>query len=201
MEWLVITAVVTALGAVAVRASLRRLGAEADRLLERVPALTGDALVDGGYGKITGRAHARVAPVVAPGSKNACVYCEITVRRSIRNRRSEGWTWQEIDRQIDAAEVALAVDGREVRVDPRDAVVLRAIEAAFPGHLLEGWRDADVTSTERIIPLDAEIDVVGTLTREVEPDPAAAADYRETAVSWRLIATRERPVVIGVRRR
>jgi len=199
VEWLVITAVVAALGAVAVRASLRRLGADADRLLEQVPALRGDALVDGGYGKIAGRAHARGVPVVAPGSGNACVYCEITVRRSVQNRQSEGRTWQEIDRQVDAIEVVLAVDGREVRVDPRDAVVLRAVEASFPGHVLERWRDRDVTSTERIIPVDAEIDVIGTLTREVSADPAAAADYRETAVTWRLVATRERPIVIGVR--
>ena len=199
MEWLVITAIVAALGAVAVRASLRRLGAAADQLLDQVPALRGDGLVDGGYGKITGPAHARGVPVVAPGSKNACVYCEITVRRSVENRRSEGRTWHEIDRQVDAADVVLAVDGREVRVDPREAGVLRAVEASFPGHVLEGWRDRDVTSTERIIPLDAEIDVLGTLTREVSPDPAAAADYRETAVTWRLIATRERPIVIGVR--
>ncbi len=199
MEWLVISAVVALAGAVALRASLRRLGAAADRMLDEVPALRGDALADGAYGKIAGRARTTSAPVVAPSAGTACVYCEVVVRRATVGRGGDMRIWREIDRKIDAVDVVLAVDGREVRVDPRDALVLRATEASYPGHVLESWRDPDVTSTVRIVPVDAEIEIVGTLTREVDANPAAAADYRETAVTWRLIGTRERPLVLGVR--
>jgi hypothetical protein len=201
VEWLVISAVVAALGAVAVRASLRRLGAAADQLLDQVPALRGDELVDGGYGKVAGRARSVADPIAAPGPGTPCVWCEVVVRRATRDRSVDMLEWREIDRKVEALELALTVDGREVRVDPRDAVVVRAVEASVPGHVLEGWRDSAVTSTVRMVPIDADIEVAGTLTRQVDANPAAAADYRETAVIWRLIATRERPLVIGVRRR
>lgn len=195
-----ISAVVAVLGAVGLRASLRRLGAAADKLLAEVPALRGDALADGTYGKIAGRARSPAPPVMAPKTGAACAWCEVVVRRATVDRGGEMHIWREIDRKVDANDLVLTVDGREVRVDPREAVVLRAEEAAFPGHVLDGWFDRDVTSTIRMVPVDAEIEVVGTLTREIDPNPAAAADYRETAVTWRLVATRERPLVVGVKR-
>ncbi len=201
MLWLLTTFATAGIGALSVHLALRRLDADADRLLREAPLLAADRLVEGAYGRIKGRAISHQPPVIAPGVKRPCLLYELVVWY-LASRRNGGDHWREIHRETTGGELVVMVGDIAVRLDARD---VHLVTATAPSHGEPGdLRRTDArregtgyTSWVRYVELDATIEVAGTVVREVDANPAATTDYREVATRLRLVGTRTRPLMLG----
>ena len=168
-------------GGGALFATLNRMGANLEKLFSSAPDLT--RLEEGAFGRITGELRPRGNPVKVPGLGQPCAFYEHVMYVGV------GSTWRVVERELVGGELEIAVGDSLVRVQARDIYIVRA-----PSHdQTVGTR----TSRVRYVPVGATVQLVGTLTREVDADPAAQNDYREIATRFRLVGNRRQPVVLA----
>lgn len=210
MLWLVLAIVTAGAGTVAVQHSLRRLGADVEKRFRDAPVLIASAFAEGSYGRLEGALVATEPPIAPPGASAPCVFYELVVRgeRDLAylkratgapsNRQRE---WVVIDRIVGGVDVILRIDGVEVAIDTPEAILVAAPGVDHRGDPRQGGPPAArTTTTVRAIAPDARVRVVGTLTRDADlrPEAAAAAGYRETPIRWRLTARKDRPLLLGI---
>ncbi|MCE9576865.1 MAG: hypothetical protein K8W52_27210 [Deltaproteobacteria bacterium] len=195
-----------AVGGVAIQQALARLGADLERRFRAAPPLRAATFAEEVYGRVEGVLHATEPPILAPGSEAPCVYYELIVRhdgvpRDRLRRRREMPAWVDHERFVGGVDVVVQVDGVEVAIDLPEAVLVAGVTTDHRGDpRVPGQYAATIVSTVRALPPDARVRVVGTLTRDVDtrPEAAAAAGYRETPIRWRLTARPDRPLLIGL---
>jgi hypothetical protein len=197
--WLIATIATAGLGGLSMFAVFNRMAANAERMLRDAPLLSPEQLADGTYGRIEGRATSLAPLVTAPGLAQPCLLYELVVWSSGSATSSD---WGEIHREIVGGELVVEVGGRAVRIDARQVHLVTAPAHDAPTDLRPGGHpfDGRFTSRVRYVAADAIVQVVGTLTREVDADPAATNDYREIATRFRLVGTRSRPLVLAAGR-
>jgi len=198
-----------AVGGVAIQQALARLGADLERRFRAAPPLRAATFAEEAYGRVEGVLHATEPPIAAPGSEVPCVYYELTVRHEVNRPRARDTLryrrklpeWVDHERFGGGVDVVVVVDGVEVAIDLPEAVLVAGVTTDHRGDpRVPGQHTATIVSTVRALPPDARVRVVGTLTRDVDtrPEAAAAAGYRETPIRWRLTARPDRPLLIGL---
>lgn len=196
MFWLITMLATLGLGGASLFATLNRLGANIEKLFKDAPELTPATFAEGAYGKITGVVSIKGEPPVAPGIGAACVLYELVVYVAVsENRSTDGW--RVAHRDLVGGEVFVTVGDTVVRVNARDVFLVRAPSHDSNTDLRPNPRAYIASSRVRYVPLGATVQVVGTLTREVDTDPAATQDYREVATNYRMIGKRKQPIVMA----
>ncbi len=200
MLWLLATIATAGLGGLSVFVALRRMEQQVERVLRDAPRLTSERLVEGAYGRIEGRARSQAELVMAPGLDRPCVLYELVVWQRFEDGSSTA-DWGEVHRSIVGGELLVDVDGVVVRVDAQQVQLVTAPVHDHAGDLRPGafHRSGPFTSRIRYVVADADVQVVGTVSREVDADPGATRDYREIATRLRMIAARNRPLVLAAR--
>jgi|tagenome__1003787_1003787.scaffolds.fasta_scaffold20625692_1 hypothetical protein len=140
---------------------------------------------DGRIVRLRGRV---VDEAVGRGEAGEAVVSRQLVRNSLGGVRSEGFLAHDFDLVLESGEL--------VRVHAEGAATLRSLV------LLDGaedhWEEQGLTRgwfcESRLHPGD-EIEVMGTLLRELDPR-AAAHGFRQAPVRWSLIAGPSQPVVL-----
>lgn len=182
-------------GGGALFATLNRMGANLEKLFSTAPELEEGRFAEGAFGRITGVIGARGTLATVPGIDVPCALYELVVYRV--SPGNHGGDWRVVHREMVGGDVEVAVGNTIVRVDPRDVYIVRA-----PGHdanadLRARPKYGPHQSRVRYVPAGATVQLVGTLTREVDADPAQTRDYREIATRYRLVGNRRQPVVLA----
>ncbi len=182
-------------GGGALFATLNRMGANLEKLFSTAPELDEARFAEGAFGRITGVIGARGVLPTAPGVGVPCALYELVVYRV--SGENHGGNWRVVHREMVGRDVEVAVGNTIVRVDPSDIYLVRA-----PGHdanadLRSRPQYGPHQSRVRYVPAGATVQLVGTLTREVDADPSQTRDYREIATRYRLVGNRRQPVVLA----
>jgi hypothetical protein len=185
------------IGAASVFVTLQRMGGNFEGLFRAAPDLAPSELAEGAYGKITGVATA-AKPLVTPGGGAPSVLYELVVYKTYDDGHAVS-TYRMVHRKLHGGDFDVRVGDTVVRVSSRDIYVLAA--PSLDAH--EDLRDQTARyqfdrhqSRVRFVPDGAMVQIVGTLTREVDADPSAAFDYRETATRFRLLAKKKQPLIL-----
>lgn len=176
-------------------ATLNRMGANLEKLFTKAPELDEGRFAEGAYGRITGVIGARGVLPSAPGVGVPCALYELVVYAVGVDRDHGGW--RVVHREIVGGDVEVAVGNTVVRVDPRELYIVRAPSHDANEDLRTKPAYGPHQSRVRYVPAGATVQLVGTLTREVDADPAAQNDYREIATRYRLVGNRRQPVVLA----
>jgi hypothetical protein len=195
MFWLITMIATLGVGGGALFATLNRMGANLEKLFKEAPELTEANLAEGAVGKITGVIAAHGKLPVAPGAGVPCVLYELVVYASHDDRQGSGW--RVVHRELVGGELEIAVGNTLVRLDAQNLYLVKAPAHDANTDLRTSGSYGAYTSRVRYVPLGATVQVVGTLTREVDADPAAQRDYREIATRYRLVGSRKLPIVLS----
>jgi len=184
MFWLIAAIASAGLGSLSIVALLRRMDANIERVFRDAPDLEG-ALVDGAYGKVTGRITS-TTPTTVPELGTPCLMYELEVYQG------QAGAWRMIERSVIGDELVVEVGNARVTFSAKDARIVIAPSYDSAGR--SGTQSLHV----RYVPVDAVVTVVGRLVLEIDQDPAATTDYREIATRYRLVGMRGHPIVLGV---
>lgn len=195
MFWLIAMIASMGVGVTSVVVTLNRMGGDHEKRLRTAPELAPSDFAEGTYGRITGVATATPAGE-APGIGTPCVLYELVVYRSYSSTHNTT-DWKIVHRALVGDDVIVTVGDVVVRVAVRDVYLVSSPTHDETVDLRERQEYGTFRSRVRFVPDGAIVDVVGTLTREVDDDPAAPRDYRETATRYRLIGTRKQPIVLS----
>ncbi|CAN5923743.1 hypothetical protein BH11MYX3_BH11MYX3_00260 [soil metagenome] len=189
MFWMITALAAMGAAGVSLCATMSRLGGDVEKAFRQGPALAEAAFAEGAYGRIVGVASASGTLPTVPGLDLPCLIYERVVYEVASDRQSAGG-WKIAQREIVGGDVDVTVGDTVVRFDARDLYIYTA--PSHDGH--EGMR----TTRVRYVPPGATVQVLGTLTREVDDDPNASRDYRSVATRYRLIGKRKQPIVLAV---
>jgi len=181
-------------GGAALFATLNQMGGKLEKLLDSAPELDEGQFAEGAFGRITGVIGARGTHARVPGLGVPCALYELVVYRVDHNG---GGGWRVVHRELVGGEVEVAVGNTVVRVAPRELYLVRAPSHDTNTDLRARPARGPHQSRVRYVPVGATVQLVGTLTREVDADPAAQRDYREIATRYRLVGKRRQPVVLA----
>jgi hypothetical protein len=182
------------IGGGALFATLNRMGANLEKLFDKAPELEEARFAEGAFGRITGVMGSAGTLAKVPGLDLPCALYEIVVY-AVYDERNGGW--RVVHRELVGGDVEVAVGNTVVRVSPRDLYIVRAPSHDANTDLRSRPAPGPHQSRVRYVPAGATVQLVGTLTREVDADPAAQRDYREIATRYRLVGTRRQPVVLA----
>jgi hypothetical protein len=195
MFWLITMLATLGVGGASLFATLNRMGANIEKLFKDAPALTEDTFAEGKVGRITGVVAARGKPLTAPGAGVPCVVYELVVYASSGDRATSDW--RVVHREIAGGELEIAVGNSVVRLDAQNLYIVKAPAHDATTDLRSPGGRGAYTSRVRFVPVGATVQVVGTLTREVNMDPSAQNNYREIATHYRLVGSRRLPIVLA----
>lgn len=185
-------------GTASVLVAINRMGGNYAGLFRAAPELAPGAFAEGAYGKITGVVRPAARPLETPGGNAPSVLYELTVYHSYADRQATT-DWRLIHQRLHGKELEITAGDVTIRVRVADVYLLDAPADDQPTDLR---RDAPLEvglfrSRVRFVPEGATVHIVGTLTREVDEDPAAMQDYRETATRYRLLGRRKQPLILA----
>jgi hypothetical protein len=200
--WLIAMLASVGAGAASVFITLQRMGGNFEGLFRAATDLAPAEFAEGAYGRITGVATA-AKPLATPGGAPPSVLYELVVYKTYDDGHAVS-TYRMVHRGLHGGEFDVRVGDTVVRVSSREIYVLTA--PSLDSH--EDLRDPSMRavfdrhqSRVRFVPDGATVQIVGTLTREVDADPSAARDYRETATRYRLIAKKKQPLILACKAR
>jgi hypothetical protein len=194
--WLIAMLASVGIGAASVFVTLQRMGGNFEGLFRAAPDLEPSAFREGAYGKITGVVSAP-KPLETPGLGTPSVLYELVVYKTYADTHNTT-SWRVAHRAIHGGELEITVGDVTIRIGAPDVYVLAA-----PSHdanedlRVRGSEYGRFRSRVRYVPVGATVHIVGTLTREVDADPSAMRDYRETATRYRLIARKKQPLILS----
>jgi hypothetical protein len=194
--WLIAMLASLGVGTASVVVALNRMGGNFPVLFRAAPDLAPGAFAEGAYGKITGVVSSATKALETPGGGAPSVLYELTVYRTYADTPSS--EWRLVDQQLHGAELEITTGDVTVRVGIADLYLLDAPAIDHHADLRpkpSGGYGLFRTRV-RFVPEGATVQVVGTLTREVDADPSAMRDYRETATRYRLIGRKKQPVIL-----
>ncbi|MBL9020121.1 MAG: hypothetical protein JNL83_38400 [Myxococcales bacterium] len=195
MFWLITMLATLGVGGGALFATLNRMGANLEKLFDSAPELDEGRFAEGVFGKISGVMGARGTLATVPGLGVPCALYELVVYSMHDDRNGGGW--RVVHRDLVGGDLEVAVGNTIVRVAPRDLYLVRAPSHDANSDLRAHPASGPHQSRVRYVPAGATVQLVGTLTREVDADPAAQRDYREIATRYRLVGSRRQPVVLA----
>lgn len=179
------------------------------RRFRKAPPFTLDALPEDTFGRITGTAQPFEAQLEAPISCRPCVYWIVEIVEDL----GEDWPSNLILATQQSVPFVVVQDGHRAVIDPKDATVSLAFD--HDNEAREGRTDAqqrallarylghrDFTHTrvlhfrEAVIEIGETVSVLGSGTREPDPDAAPTA-YRDAArTRLRLTSSKKHPLSI-----
>lgn len=195
MFWLITMIATLGIGGVSLFATLNRMGANLEKLFDAAPELTEATLAEGARGRITGVVTGRGQLPTAPGVGISCVLYELVVYAAHDDRNGSGW--RVVHRELVGGEVEVTVGDTVVYFDASNLYVVSAPSHDANSDLRGSPQHGAHQSRVRYVPDGATVRVVGTLTREVNADPAAQNNYREVATRYRLVGSRRHPIVLA----
>jgi hypothetical protein len=195
MFWLITMLATLGVGGVSLFATLNRMGANLEKLFDAAPELTEASLAEGAFGRITGVVTGRGQLPTAPGVGISCVLYELVVYSAHDDRNGSGW--RVVHRELVGGELEVAVGDTVVNLDASNLYVVSAPSHDANSDLRGNPRHGTHQSRVRYVPDGATVRIVGTLTREVNADPAAQNSYREVATRYRLVGSRRQPIVLA----
>jgi len=175
---------------------IQRMGAQIERLLTDAPLIGPGELAEGAYGRIEGPATTTDKLVIAPGLDLPCLMYELVVWKTSPDPATNSTGWREVHREMVGGDVEVMVGNVAVRIAASQLHLIAAPTHDVHHDVRVEHRifGAAVSRVRYVLP-DAVLRAAGTLTREVDADPAATRDYREVATRFRMIGTRSRPIV------
>lgn len=201
MFWLITMLASVGIGAASVFVTLQRMGGNFESLFRSAPDLAPADFGEGSYGKITGIVSPANKALDTPGLGTPSVLYELVVYQTYADTHNTT-AWRIAHRALHGGELEITAGDVSVRVAAAD-VYLLAAPAHDANEDLRG-KDSDFgrfRSRVRYVPAGATVQIVGTLTREVDADPNAMRDYRETATRYRLIARKKQPLILSCKAR
>lgn len=182
------------------------------RRFRKTPAFALDALPEDTFGRITGAAAVFDGrQLVAPISQRPCVYWVVEIVEDV----GEDWPSSLILVQQEGVPFVVHHEGHRAIVDPEDATVSLAFDhAADPQGLLRANNEQkavlarylphrDFTHThvlrmrEAVIELGETVTVLGSGTREPDPEALPSAAYRDAGQTrLRLTSSKQYPLCI-----
>jgi hypothetical protein len=197
--WLIAMLASLGVGTASVIVALNRMGGNFAALFRAAPDLEPSAFAEGAYGKITGVVSPTTEALETPGGSAPSVLYEITVHKT----HGENTQWSLVHQRLHGKELEITTGNVSIRVAVADIYLL---DAPTTDHLDDlrknapsnyGWFRTRI----RFVPEGATVQIVGTLTREVDADPSAQNDYREVATRYRLIGRRKQPLILSCKLR
>ncbi len=188
-------------GAASVFVTLQRMGGNFEGLFRAAPELEPGAFAEGAYGKITGVVSPATKALETPGLGTPSVLYELVVYKTYADTHNTA-SWRIAHRAIHGTELEITAGDVSIRVSVPDIYLLTA-----PAHdanedlRRRGSEFGLFRSRVRYVPEGATVQIVGTLTREVDTDPSAMNDYRETATRYRLIPRKKQPLILSCKAR
>jgi hypothetical protein len=195
MFWLITMIATLGVGGVSLFATLNRMGANVEKLFASAPELTESSLAEGAFGRLTGVVTGRGQLPTAPGVGISCVLYELVVYGVHEDRNSSGW--RVVHRELVGGELEIAIGDTVVYLDASNLYVVSAPSHDANSDLRRSPGLGAYQSRVRYVPDGATVRIVGTLTREVNADPAAQNNYREVATRYRLVGSRRLPIVLS----
>ncbi len=188
MFWMITALAAMGAAGVSMFAALNRLGGDVEKAFRKSPVLTETAFAEGAYGRLVGVSSAAGELPTVPGLGLPCLIYELVVYEWSDRHSTNGW--RITHREIVGGDVDVTVGDTVVRFDARDLYIFTApsYEEQATGR----------NTRVRYVPPGATVQVLGTLTREVDTDPQAERDYRSVATRYRLIGKRKQPIVLSV---
>ena len=196
MFWMITALGMLGVAGVSLFATLNRLGGNVEKAFRTAPVLAESGFAEGAYGKITGIATSSKKLPVAPGLELPCLVYELVVHEQSGDRQT-GAGYHVVHSEVVAVEVDIAVGNTVIRVNAHDIYLVSGPVYDAPADLREGGAAYGHSSRIRFVPPGATVHVVGTLTREVDDDPAAPRDYRSVATRYRMIGKRGQPIALA----
>jgi hypothetical protein len=196
MFWLIAAIASLGVGGVSLFATLNRMGGDVERNFREAKELPAASFDEGAYGKLSGVATSTANLPRVPGLDIPCLLYELVVYESTSDRNS-GTGWRVAHREIVGVELDVTIGDSVVRVHGRDVYLISAPSHDANQDLRAIASGGSHTSRVRYVLPGASVQVVGTLTREVDTDPAAVRDYRSVATRFRLIGKRGQPIVLA----
>jgi hypothetical protein len=196
MFWLIAAIASLGVGGVSLFATLNRMGGDVERNFREAKELPAAAFQEGAYGKLAGIATSSAKLPLVPGLDLPCLLYELVVYESTSDRNS-GIGWHVAHRELVGVDLEVTVGDAVVRVNGRDLYLISAPSHDANEDLRAKSFGGSHTSRVRYVLPGASVQVVGTLTREVDDDPAAPRDYRSVATRYRLIGKRGQPIVLA----
>ncbi|MFN0249946.1 MAG: hypothetical protein ACKV2T_23890 [Kofleriaceae bacterium] len=195
MFWLIAMIASLGVGTASVIVALNRMGGDLAGLFRAAPDLEPSAFAEGAYGKITGVVSSATEALDTPGSGAPSVLYEMTVYKT----HGDNTQWRLVHQRLHGKELEITTGDVSIRVAVGDVYLLDApatdhlndLRTNAPGDY--GWFRTRV----RFVPEGATVQIVGTLTREVDADPSAQNDYREVATRYRLLGRRKQPLILS----
>jgi hypothetical protein len=195
MFWMLTALGMLGVAGVSLFATMNRLGGNVEKAYRSAPVLAESAFAEGAYGKITGIASSNKKLPVAPGLELPCLVYELVVHELAADRQT-GTGVRLVHSEVVAVEIDIAVGNTIVRINPHDIYLVSGPVFDAPTDVRTGVGYGN-TSRIRFVPPGATVHVVGTLTREVDDDPAAPRDYRSVATRYRMIGKRGQPIALA----
>ena|GEM_PF-6158757 len=201
MFWLIAMLASVGVGAASVFVTLQRMGGNFEGLFRAAPELEPGAFAEGAYGKITGVVSPATKALETPGLGTPSVLYELVVYKTYADTHNTA-SWRIAHRAIHGTELEITAGDVSIRVSVPDIYLLTA-----PAHdanedlRRRGSEFGLFRSRVRYVPEGATVQIVGTLTREVDTDPSAMNDYRETATRYRLIPRKKQPLILSCKAR
>ncbi len=189
MFWMITALAAIGAAGVSLFATLNRLGGDVEKAFREAPVLAEAGFAEGAYGRLTGVASSSATLPVVPGLELPCLIYELVSYEVSSDGHASGG-WRIAHREIVGGEVDVTVGNTVIRFDARDLYIFTA--PSHDGH------ERGRTTRVRYLPPGATVQVLGTLTREVDDDPGASRDYRSVATRYRLIGKRKQPIVLAV---
>ena len=195
MLWLIATLATAGFGG-SLYVLIQRMGVQIERLLTDAPLIGPGELVEGARGRIEGPVTAVDELVIAPGLDLPCLMYELVVWRTAPDPATNSTGWREVHREMVGGDVEIEVGNAAVRIAAAQVHLIAAPTHDVHHDVRVDHRifGAAVSRIRYVLP-DAILRAAGTLTREVDANPAATQDYREVATRFRMIGTRSRPIV------
>lgn len=202
MFWLIAMLASIGVGAASVMVTLHRMGANFEGLFRAAPELAPSAFAEGAYGKITGVVSPATKALATPGGGAPSVLYELVVYRT-HDDSYNATGWRKTHQSLHGKELEITSGDVSVRVGVADIYLLDApaIDANEDLRRDPPAQIGLVRSRVRFVPEGATVQIVGTLTREVDADPSAQSDYREVATRYRLIGKRKQPLILSCKTR
>ncbi len=199
--WLIAMLASLGVGTASVVVALNRMGGNLAGLFRAAPELSPSDFAEGAYGRITGVVSPASQALETPGGGAPSVLYEVTVYRTYADTASSAWRL--IDQRVYGNELDVTAGDVTIRVGGAEVYLLDAPALDHPSDLRRNAKPdyALFRSRVRFVPEGATVQIVGTLTREVDADPSAQRDYREVATRYRLIGRKKQPVILSCKAR
>lgn len=189
-------------GAASVIVTLKRMGGNFESLFRAAPDLEPSAFGEGAYGKITGVVSPATKALETPGDNAPSVLYELVVYQTYDGTHHTT-AWHIVHQRVHGKELEITAGDTTIRVAVADLYLLDApaADANIDLRSQAPMEYGRFRSRVRFVPEGATVQIVGTLTREVDADPSAMRDYRETATRYRLIARKKQPLILSCKAR